>query len=169
MPKLSATAEKPATMKSLRLKNLVDEVLDRLPRPRTDDVIEDVFLGIEGNEAWRASYDRMVYESGKAAVIAWTGFWISHAEQREGDQRQTAARSTLIESYSKLDTKAGKRGKKLKEPEALKAMHDHFVANRATLPADTRDYREVILALMMDGIATEQAFAQALERPAYAW
>jgi hypothetical protein len=168
MPKVSL-AEKPATMKSLRLKNLVDEVLEQLPAPRTDDVIEDVFLGIEGNEAWKASYDRMVYESGKAAVIAWTGFWISHAEQREGDQRQTAARSSLIESYSKLDVKTAKRGKKVKEAEALKAMHEHFIANRATLPADTRDYREVILALIMDGIPTEAAFTRALEKPAYAW
>ena len=168
MPKVSL-AEKPATMKSLRLKNLVDEVLEQLPTPRTEDVIEDVFLGIEANEAWRASYDRMVYESGKAAVIAWTGFWISHAEQREGDQRQTAARSSLIESYSKLDVKTPKRGKKVKEAEALKAMHEHFIANRATLPADTRDYREVILALIMDGIPTEAAFTRALEKPVYAW
>jgi hypothetical protein len=168
MPKVSL-AEKPATMKSLRLKNLVDEVLEQLPKPRTDDVIEDVFLSIEGNEIWKASYDRMVYESGKAAVIAWTGFWVSHAEQREGDQRQTAARSSLIESYSKLDVKTAKRGKKVKEAEALKAMHEHFIANRATLPPDTRDYREVILALIMDGIATDAAFARALEKPAYAW
>ena len=169
MPKMSAVAEKPATLKNLGLKQLVDEVLSQLPSPRSVDVVEDVFLGIEGNEAWRKSYDRMVYEAGRATVVSWAGFWISHAEQRVGDQRETAARSTLIESYSKLDKPSAKRGRKLKEAEALTAMHDHFLANRATLPANTRDYREVILALLMDGIAVETAFAQALEKPTYAW
>jgi len=48
-------------------------------------------------------------------------------------------------------------------------MHDHFLAHRASLPADIRDHREVIVALIMDGIDVEAAFAQALEKPAFAW
>ena len=46
MPK-AATAAGPATIRSLRLKQLVDEVLDALEKPHTEDVIEDVFLAIE--------------------------------------------------------------------------------------------------------------------------
>jgi hypothetical protein len=156
-------------MRTLRLKQLVNEVLDQLPQPHTEDVIEDVFFAIEHNETWRKSYDRMVYESGKAVVNAWAGFWIAHAEKRVGDQRETAGRSTLIESYSKLVKPAEKRAKKVKEPEALKAMHDHYLANRESLPANIRDHREVIVALIMDGVGTEAAFAQALEKPAFAW
>jgi ferritin-like protein len=86
-----------------------------------------------------------------------------------GNTRETAGKSTLIESYAKLVEPSVKRSKKVKEPEALKAMHDHFLAHRASLPADIRDHREVIVALIMDGIGVEAAFAQALEKPAFAW
>ena len=57
----------------------------------------------------------------------------------------------------------------MREPEALKLMHDHFLANRATLGADIRDHREVIVKLIMDGMAVDAAFAQAVEKPAFAW
>lgn len=169
MPKATANAERSATLPNLGLKRLVDQVLERLPKPHTENVVEDVFVAIEGDPTWRATYDRMVYESGKAAVTAWASFWISHAEQRTGDQRETAARSTLIESYSRLATPTAKRNKKVKEPEALKVMHEHFLAHREKLPSAIRDYREVIVALLMDGIGTEAAFAQALETPTFAW
>jgi hypothetical protein len=169
MPKVVAPPDTPSGTRSLRLKQLVDLVLEKLPKPHTEDVIEDVFVAIEANADWRKSYDRMVYESGKPAVHSWAGFWISHAEQRTGDQRETAARSSLIESYSKLVAPATKRGKKVREPEALKVMHDHYLANRAALGPDIRDHREVIVALIMDGMTVEKAFAQAVERPAFAW
>lgn len=168
MPK-APSVEKPLGARSLRLKQLVDTVLAELPKPHTEDVIEDVFVAIEGNVEWRKAYDRMVYEVGKPAVNSWTGFWVSHAEQRVGDKRETSARGTLIESYSKLDSPAVKRGKKVREPEALRAMHDHYLAHRDTLGADIRDHREVILALIMDGTTVETAFAQAVEKPAFAW
>ena len=169
MPKAVPPPDSPSGTRSLHLKQLVDTVLDTLPKPHTEDVIEDVFVAIEANSEWRKSYDRMVYESGKAAVHAWAGFWISHIEQRVGDQRELATRSTLIESYSKLVAPAGKRGKKLREPDALKAMHGHFVAHRASLGADIREYRDVIVALIMDGMAVETAFEQAVGKPAFAW
>ena len=156
-------------MPNLRLKQLVDQVLDRLPSPHTDEVVEDVFVAIEGDPALRSSYDRMVYESGKDLVNSWASFWISHAEKRTGDTRETAARSTLIGSYAKLVTPVAKRSKKVAEADALKAMHDHFIANRAAMPQDIRDYRETIVTLIMDGIAVEPAFSQALERPSFAW
>jgi hypothetical protein len=168
MPKATA-AERSVTMPNLRIKKLVDQVLDRLPKPHTEEVVQDVFVAIEGDPVWRASYDRMVYESGKSAVTTWAGFWIAHAVKRTGDQREAAARSTLIESYSPLVTAAEDRKKKMKEPEALKAMHDHFLAHRSELPPEIRDYRPTILALIMDGIDTEKAFGQALARPAFAW
>jgi hypothetical protein len=153
----------------VRLKQLVDLVLDGLPKPHTEDVIEDVFVAIEGNAEWKKTYDRMVYESGKPTVTSWASFWISHSEQRTGDQRETAARSSLIESYAKLIAPTAKRGKKVREPEALKAMHGHYLAHRDTLGVDIRDHREVIVALIMDGIAVEAAFEAAVGKPAFAW
>lgn len=156
-------------MRTLRLKQLINEVLDSLPKPHTDDVIEDVFVAIEQNVLWRKSYDEMVYELGKPVVNAWAGFWVSHAEGKTGENRETAGRTSLIESYSKLSAPAEKRAKKVKEPEALKAMHDHYLAHRETLPASIRDHREVIVTLIMDGIAPDVAFVKALEKPAFAW
>lgn len=156
-------------MKTLRLKQLVSDALGSLPKPHTENVIEDVFVAIEGNPAWRKTYDEIVYERGKATVNAWGGFWISHAVGRVGDQRESSARSTLIESYSKLVAPAPKRLKKMKEPEALKAMHDHFLAHRESLPATIREHRDVIVALIMDGLEPEAAFSKALEKPAFAW
>jgi hypothetical protein len=169
MPKASANAERSATIPNLRLKQLVDQVLEHLPKPHTERVIEDVFAAIEGNPLWRSTYDRMVYESGKAGVNSWAAFWISHSEKRTGDKRETAAKGTLIDSFAPLVTPTEKRNKKVKEPEALKAMHDHFIAHRGELPPGIRDYRDAIVALIMDGIGTEAAFQQALERPALAW
>ena len=161
--------DRATAMPNLRLKQLVDQVLDRLPEPHTENVVEDVFVAIEGDPAWRSSYDRMVYESGKSVVISWAGFWISHAEKRVGDQRASAGRSTLIDSYAPLVQAAPKRSKKVDEAQALKAMHDHFLEHRAELPPDIRDYRETIIALIMDGVGIEAAFAQALARPSFAW
>jgi hypothetical protein len=156
-------------MQTLRLKQLFDEVLESLPAPHTEDVIEDVFHAIELNPRWRKNYDQMVYELGNATVNAWGGFWIAHAEGRVGDQRQTAKKTTLIESYSTLAKTSAKRAKKVKEPQALKAMHEHWTANRASLPASIRDHREVIVTLIMAGVDPEAAFAKALGKPMFAW
>jgi hypothetical protein len=169
MSKAAANAEHSATVPTLRLKHLVEQVLDSLPKPHTENVIEDVFFAIESDPTWRATYDRIVYECGKPAVTTWASFWISHAEKRVGDERKTASRGTLIDSYAPLVKPAPKLNKKVKEPEALKAMHDHFLAHRAELPPAIRDYRDAIVALIMDGVGTEAAFEKALTRPAMAW
>jgi hypothetical protein len=150
-------------LKTVRLKQLVDEALDELPQPHTQDVIDDVFHAIETNPVRRKTYDDIVYSLGKPATHAWAAFWIAHAENATGGEVTPAARSTLIESYSRL-VPAGKRGKKLKEPAAVKAMHDHFLANRESLPPTIREMRETIVALIMDGIAVDAAFVLAQEK-----
>ena len=156
-------------MSSMRLKQLVTEILKAHDDPKAENVIEDVFVAIESNPDWRRTYDSVVYTLGKSLTPAWTGFWVAHLAQRVGDQRETATRTTLIESFTRLVAPAGKRGKKLKEPEAVQAMHAHFMANRATLPPDVRAHRDVIVALIMDGLASEPAFASALDKPMFAW
>ncbi len=155
-------------MRTMRLKQLIDEALKSLPKPHTEEVIEDVFHAIERNPAWRKTYDALVYELGKPVVNNWGGFWVAHAEGRVGGEEGQASRATLINSYARLSGAAAKRGKKVKEPDALKAMHDHFLAHRETLPASIRDHRALIVALIMDGIPTEAAFSRALEKPAFA-
>jgi hypothetical protein len=152
-------------MRTLRLKQLVDETVKSLPTPHTEDVIEDVFLAIENNPHGRKTYDGLVYELGKATVNTWGGFWIAHAVGLSGDERVPATRSSLIDSYSKLVKPAAKRSKKVKEPDALKLMSEHFQANRDSLPATIRDHREPIVTLIMEGYSTEDAFSKVLEKP----
>lgn len=156
-------------MSALRLKQLVADVLGANATPEAEDVIEQVFVEIEAHPEWRKKYDAASYALGKDMAAAWTGFWVSHLTQRAGDQRQAAEKSTLIESFTRLAAPAAKRGKKLKEPEAVKAMHEHFTANRATLPATVREHRDVIVSLIMDGLSPDTAFATALEKPMFAW
>lgn len=156
-------------MSSLRLKQLVTEVLVANPAHEADDVIEEVFVAIEANPVWHKTYDAVCYALGKDVAAAWTGFWVAHLTHRVGDQRQNSARSTLITSFTPLVASAGKRPKKVKEPQAVQAMHEHFTAHRDTLPAGVREHRDVIVALIMDGLPVEAAFEKALEKPAFAW
>ena len=155
-------------MRTLRIKQLVDEVLDTLPKPHTEDVIDDAFHAIEQNPLWRKTYDDIVYQLGKPVANACLAFWVAHAKGLVGEIPGPAARSSLIQSYSKLVTPEAKRSKKVKEAEALKAMHDHFQANRESLPATIREQRDLIVTLIMSGIPTETAFSKAIERPMYA-
>jgi hypothetical protein len=53
-------------------------------------------------------------------VNTWGGFWIAHSEGRWGVHQVPARKSTLLDSYSKLDKTGSKPGKKVKEPEALR-------------------------------------------------
>lgn len=156
-------------MSSLRLKHLVADVLQAMPAGDPGNVIEEVFVAIEGNPVWRKTYDSAAYGLGKGMAAAWTGFWVAHLTKRVGEERQTAARSTLIESFMRLSATAVKRNAKLKEPEAVQAMHTHFLAHRDSLPADVREQRDVIVALIMDGLTPETAFEKALEPPRFAW
>ena len=156
-------------MSSMRLKQLVAEVLKAGIDPKAENVIEEVFVAIEANPAWAQTYKAASYTLGKELTPAWTGFWVAHLTQRMGDQRESAARTTLIESFTRLVAPAGKRGKKVKEPEAVAAMHEHFIAHRDSLPADVRDHRDVIVALIMDGLPPQAAFDTALEKPLFAW
>ena len=155
-------------MRTVRLKQLIDDVLKSLPVPHTEDVIDDVFHAIEQNPKWRKTYDDLAYELGKPAVNSWGGFWIAHAEGRVGSEQVPASKATLIDSYSKLAKTTIKAAKKIKEPEALKMMSDHYQAHRDALPAEIRDRRGLIVALIREGFPPEEAFSKAMEKPSLA-
>jgi hypothetical protein len=44
--------------KTAGIKALVETVLDALPQPYTEDVIEDVFCAIESNPEWLSRYHK---------------------------------------------------------------------------------------------------------------
>jgi hypothetical protein len=146
----------------------MEDVVKSLPKPYTEDVVEDVFLAIENNPRWRKDYDDLLYHLGKNVVNPWGGFWIAHLTGRVAGEQVSASRSALIDSYSKLAKGPKTANKKVKEPEALKTMSEYFFSNRETLPAAVREHRILILELIKAGFAVTDAFTKALEKPALA-
>ncbi|WP_244818478.1 hypothetical protein [Caballeronia sp. Lep1P3] len=145
-------------MKTEGVKSLVQEVLDSLPTPYTEDVIDEVFGAIETSAAWRRRYDSLCDELGKATVNAWGGYWIANALGKSGERQASAKRSTLIGSYSLLDTDAVPSKRKPNESEARELVYGHFHAYKADLPDEIRNYREELVLLVMDGKTTDEAF-----------
>lgn len=148
-------------MRTADIKRLVEDALASLPKPHTEDVIDDVFQAIEQRPEWRQRYDDISSDLGKSVANTWGGFWIANSEGRSGVEQVPAKRSTLIQSYSKLTQLAQRGGKKLKEPDALKVMWDYYQANKAKLPSSIVRYREVIVELLMAGLTAEEAFSTA--------
>ena len=155
-------------MRNARLKALMDEVLKSLPKPYTENVIEDVFVAIENNPKWLKEYSDLQYHLGKGTVNPWGGFWIAHFTGRTPGEQVSATRTKLLDSYAKLAKAPKVATTKVKEPEALKSMSDYFFAIKETLPASVRDHRTLILELIKSGIATADAFAKVMEKPAIA-
>jgi hypothetical protein len=155
-------------MRTARLKSLFEEVLKSLPKPYTEDVVEDVFVAIESDPRWKKEYDDLQYNLHKNVVNPWGGFWIAHLTGRIPGEQVSATRTSLIEAYTKLAKGPKPTARKVKEPEALKAMSEYFFANKETLPAAVRDNRGLILELIKAGIGVADAFAKSLEKPALA-
>ena len=152
-------------MRNAQIKTLVEKVLKTLPKSQSEDLIEEVFLAIEGNPQWQKEYDDLHYNLGKPVVNAWAGFWIAHAKGKVAGEQVAAARSKLLDSYAKLVKGPKVSNPRLKEPEALAKMSEYFFANKDTLPAAVRKHRVLILELIKEGFAPAEAFTKALEKP----
>jgi hypothetical protein len=140
----------------------MEQALASLPKPHTEDVIHDVFYAIEHRPDWRQEYEDLCIDLGKTVVNTWGGFWISNHEGRSNLQQVPSKKSKLIGSYSILGAAtAGKPTKKLKrkKPEAEEAMSAYFLEHKGGLPPGIRKHRDLIVALLMEGLSTEEAFA----------
>ena len=153
-------------MKTAGVKKLVNTALGGLPKPYTEDVIEDVFIAIEGDETLKAEYDALCRELGKTTVNTWGGYWIASAVGKTGVQQTISKRSTLLQSYSKLTAPAVAPGKKRKEAEALQVMSDYYQQNKARLSPSIRNYRHLLIDMLVEGLPVEEAFAMAPMEPA---
>jgi len=151
-------------MKTIGVKRLVNDVLDSLPTPHTEHVIDDVFHAIEHSPKYLQQYDRLCQELGKHVVNTWCGQWIANALEKTGEEQVTSRKSSLIGSYSLLDAVAEPVRRKPKQDEALVMMSDYYRAHRATLPEDIRLHREAIVELIMAGVAPEAAFSAVQRR-----
>jgi hypothetical protein len=148
-------------MKTSDVKALVQEVLARLPQPYSEHVIDEVFYAIESEPRWLREYESLCATLGKTVVNNWLGRWIGISLGKVGEQQVPSRKSSLIGSYSLLDTDAKPIKRKPKESEALKMMADYFFDHRSRLPPDIRKYRELIVELLMEGLSPEEAFAVA--------
>jgi hypothetical protein len=93
-------------MKTFDIKQLVLKVLDTLPKPYTEHVIDEVFFAIEQSPKWHSEYERLCATFGKAVTNNWGGRWIGKALDKVGKRQVPSKRSRLITSYSLLDTDA---------------------------------------------------------------
>lgn len=150
-------------MRTADVKSLVQEVLDSLPTPYTEHVIDEVFGAIESNPVWRRRYDTQCDALGKTVVNNWGGYWVATALGKTGERQAPSKKSSLIGSYSLLETDAMPVTRKPKEAEALELVAAHYRAHKAELPNEIRDYRDEIVALVMAGKPTEEAFDMVLK------
>jgi hypothetical protein len=89
-------------MKTAGVKHLVELAIARMPPPRSEDVIEDVFLVIERDADLRRTYDGLCVELTTPSVNTSGGRWIRRILGWKTIKQVPSARSKLIGSYSKL-------------------------------------------------------------------
>jgi hypothetical protein len=148
-------------MKTIDVKLLALEVLESLPRPFTEDVIDDVFYAIETNPEWLKRYEKECSSLGKTVVNTRCGYWIANALDRCGEKSSSAKKSKLIETYSLLDTDAS-LAREPTEDEARKLMSDYYRDNKVTLPAEIQKLRAQILKRITRGVPVAEAFILAM-------
>jgi hypothetical protein len=148
-------------MRTSPVKALVNEILATIPQPYTEHIIDDVFFVIETSPEWRGVYESLCSTLGKSVVNNWSGYWVAKALDKCCEQQVASKRSSLIMSYSLLNTNARTARKKPTEDVALQLMADYYRANKAELPSDIRQLRESIIELIMAGMSAEKAFSEA--------
>ncbi len=149
-------------MKTADVKVLVEEVLSTMSQPHSEHVIDEVFAAIEHTPAWRREYEVLCGELTKETTNNSVGHWVATTLGKTGKKQVPSTLSTLIGSYSILDTDARTFIRKPNEQEARVLMAEYFRAHKATLPIEIRQRREEIVALLMEGATAEEAFSRVL-------
>ena len=85
--------------------DLARDVLQSVPKPYGEDIIEDVCLAIEQNAAWLARYEALCGAQRKQVVNNWIGQYVKKIVGMDTIHQVDAARSRIIGSYSKLKPK----------------------------------------------------------------
>ena len=91
-----------AALKTARVRSLVREVIDGLPRPLTEHVTLEVFKEIERSPARLNEYHTLCVELSQRVVNQWIGRWTLDALGAESIEQVTAEGTTLTETYSTL-------------------------------------------------------------------
>jgi hypothetical protein len=150
-------------MRTADVKKLMETVLDNIPKPYSEDVIEEVFLQIEQEPELRSAYDGLVKQLGKNTVNTWGGYWVAAAAGKMGVAQVPSKKSKLIQTYSRLTAPVVASGKKRKEAEAVQLMSDYYMQHKSTLPQFIRNHREDIVEMIAEGLPVEQVFAMQID------
>lgn len=152
-------------METTDVRNLVTEALQSLTQPYSEHIIDEVFFVIESTPRWQTAYQGLCLLHTKTVVNTLGGYWIGRALGKRGKKQVPSRKSTLIGSYSILDTDAKPSSTKPKESEALELMSQYYQANKATLPPlpEMKKHRESIVELIMDGLTPMEAFDLVLQ------
>ena len=81
---------------------LVHAVLQTIPEPYREDIIEDVFLLIKKSPDWHMQYKQLCDELNKGVVNIWIAKYTKKNTGLNSDERKTAKPGGLIHSYTKL-------------------------------------------------------------------
>jgi hypothetical protein len=152
-------------MKTAPVKALVRDVLDTLPSLHSEHMIDEVLFAIETNPRWRRRYDALCESLGKPVVNQWCGQWTGYALGKKGETQVSSRKNSLSNTYSLLDTDIPVPLRLPSEDEARHLMASYFYENKARLPSDIRQRREAIIAMIMEGIPVDDAFALASQKP----
>ena len=82
--------------------DLVRDVLQTIPSPYGEDIIEDVFVAIEHTPGWRQRYDEQSAELRQWVVNNWIGIYTKQITAMETIREVSAKRTSLSKNYTKL-------------------------------------------------------------------
>lgn len=150
-------------MRTADVRALVQEILEAMPQPYSHHVIDEVFAAIEQDSGWRVRYDSLCSSLGRDVVNNWGGRWIALTLGKVGEQQVPSKKSSLIGSYSILDTDAKTIARKPNKAEALQLMSDYYKMHKANLSPNIRDHRDLIVDLLVAGLPVEDAFFEAMK------
>ena len=82
---------------------LVQDAIQNVTQPYSEDIIEDVALVIEQDRQLRPRYDLLCTELRQWVVNNWIGQYVKLLTGRNSLRQVTATRATIIGSYTKLE------------------------------------------------------------------
>ena len=144
------------------LKALIQEVLNTLPKPYSVDVIDETFHSIETKPEWRKRYEVLCDAGTRTTVNTWGARIVGELLGKRGQRSVNARRSSLISTYSLLDTDARTLARKPKAEEAAQMRWTYWKENKDSYPEDVRKALHGCTALIddliMDGCTAAEAF-----------
>jgi len=88
--------------KTAGVEALVEEVLPTITPPFSEDVIEEVFVAIEGNTIWTKTYRELEIDLGKNVLNQWIGKYTKKIAGYKTVNQVGTTQTSLTTSYSKL-------------------------------------------------------------------